>query len=144
MAQVLHGYNWVVQLFPNNAASLVCSTELNSVSLKWDRANPDVSTFGTTSTVKRIAGLRDYSVDFGGIWSSGTTASAVTSVLATEMNASSFTYFLIAPASIAGSPTYGGCAMIGNLSITGNMSTATAIAFTLQAGTGSLTVGVAV
>ena len=139
---IVHGYNWTVQLFPSGAASTTLNTEINSVSLKWDRDNPDVSVFGTT-TVKRLAGLRDYSVDFAGLWNSGTATSTAEGVLTTEMNASTNTLFLMGPASVTGSPVYSGCAVISNLSITGGMNAATAISFTFQAGAGSLTRGTA-
>lgn len=140
---IIHGYNMVVQLFPSGAASTVLTTEINSVALSWDRNNPDVSTFGTTSTTKRITGLRDYSIDFAGLWNSGTATSTAEGVLTTEMNASTNTLFMIAPASVTGSPVYSGCSVLSKLQITGGMNAPVAISFTLQAGAGSLTRGTA-
>ena len=141
---IIHGFNWVIQLFPSGAASTNLTTELNSVSLKWDRNNPDVSTFGTTSTTKRLSGLRDYSIDFAGLWNSGTSTSTAEGVLTTEMNATTNTLFLIGPACTVSCPVYSGCAVLSNLTITGGMNAATAISFTLQAAAGSLTRGTAV
>ena len=136
---IIHGYNFVVHLFPSGAASTNLQTEINSVALSWDRNNPDVSTFGTTSTVKRITGLRDYSIDFAGLWNSGTSTSTAEGVLTTEMNASTNTLFTIAPASVSGSATYSGCAVLSKLQVTGGMNTPVAISFTLQSAAGSLT-----
>ena len=134
MTQVL-GSNVALHLFPSGAASLNVSADLNSVTLKHSRNNPETTTFGKT-TAQRIAGIRDYSIDFAGIWNSGSIA---VDVLATEMGASTNTLFRLAPASVAASPMYTGCALISDWTVTGPVGGPVAMSFTLQSAAGSLT-----
>src|SRR3990167_3650129 len=135
MAQT-HGVNGILHIVAS-VGSLNVSGDLNNVTLKWDKNNPEVTTFGD-NTIQRISGLRDYSVDFAGIFNTG--ASTVNSFLAADMNASVNTIFTYAPGgSISGSPIYSGCALLSSYSITGPVNGPVAIAFTLQAAAGSLT-----
>ena len=136
MTRVL-GTNLILFLFPSGAASLAIQPDLNNVSLRWDKSNPEVTTFGK-ETVQRIAGLRDWTLDFAGIWNSG--GSAV-SLLATEMAGSTNTLLTFAPASVTGSPTYSGCGLMTNLTVTGTPPNPVAMSFSVQAGAGSMTVG---
>jgi len=132
----VHGTNTVFHIVAS-VGSLNISGDLNNVTLKWDKNNPDVTTFGD-NTIQRISGLRDYSVDFAGIFNSG--ASTVNSFLVADMNASINTIFTFAPGgSISGSPIYSGCALISSYSITNPVNGPAAISFTLQAAAGSLT-----
>ena len=132
----IHGTNGIFHIVAS-VGSLNISGDLNSVALKWDKNNPDVTTFGD-NTIQRISGLRDYSVDFAGIFNSG--ASTVNSFLVADMNASVPTIFSYAPGgSISGSPVYSGCALLSSYSITGPVNGPVAVAFTLQSATGSLT-----
>lgn len=134
-----HGNSVILHFFPSGAASANLTGDLNSVAMRWDKNNPDVTTFSGT-TLERISGLRDYAVDYAGIFNTGT--GNVEAVMTTEMNASTNTLFVLAPGgSISGSPTYSGCALLSNLTVNGPLNGPVAISFTLQAATGSLTRG---
>jgi|SRR3990167_2403073 len=138
MPQVF-GTNSVLHLLPATGASVDLTSDLTSITLRWDRANPDTTTFGTTNTVKRIAGLRDYVLDFAGIFNTGVSASGFSSALACAMGASENTLFKFAPAGcVAGCPFYTGCGMVGNMTITTTPTAMVGLSFTLQAGAGSL------
>lgn len=125
-----------------SAGSADVSGDINNVSVRWDKNNPDVTTFGDT-TIQRISGLRDYSLDFAGIFTPNTGGSGALdahSLMVSEMNASTMTVFRVAPAgSISGCPVYSGSALISSLQVTGPVNGPVAISFTLQSGAGSLT-----
>ena len=143
MPQVL-GNNAFIHIFPSGAASANLSGDANSVALRWDRNNPDVTTFTgaeTALTTERIAGARDYTLDFAGIYNTG--AASVQGIIEVEMAASTATLFLYAPASVTACPTYSGCGLLSNLTITTPLGGPAAISFTIQAATGSLTRGTA-
>ncbi len=134
----VHGTNVTLHMFPSGAACANLTGDLNSVSIKFSKNNPENTTFGK-STAQRLSGIRDYTVDYAGFWNSASNESTVI----TELNASLYTLFLIAPASITGCPTYSGCGLINNLTITGPTDGPVAISFSLHSGTGSLTRGTA-
>ena len=140
MSQI-NGFNMTVHFFPDSAASVNLTGDLTSAALRWDRANQDVTTFGAPYTVERLAGLRDWSMDFAGIWNSGTATIVPEGVFVTEMAGSKNGLILICPASITGSPIYSGCGLLTNFSITGPLTGPTAISFSMQAAAGSLTRG---
>ena len=125
-------------MFPSGAASANLTGDLNSISIKFSKNNPENTTFGK-STAQRLSGIRDYTVDYAGYWNSASNEATVF----TEMNASAYTLFLIAPASHTGSPTYSGCGLINNMTVTGPHDGPVAISFSIHAGTGSLTKGTA-
>lgn len=135
MSQV-HGNQAVVHLI-GSLASLNATGDLNNFTLRWDKNNPEVTTYGFT-TVQRISGVRDYSIDLAGIFNSG--ATCVYSQLVADMNASIPTLFRLAPAgSVSGSPVMSGCAFISTVGMTGPQNGPVAMTFTLQSGAGSLT-----
>ena len=144
MPQIL-GNNGYLNLFPSGAASGTLHGDANSIALRWDRNNPEVTTYTgaeTTLTTERIAGVRDYTLDFAGIYNTG--AAVVQGLIETEMAASTATLFVYAPASITGCPTYSGCGMLSNYTVTGPIGGPVAVSFSIQAATGSLTRGTAV
>lgn len=120
-----------------SAASADVSGDLNTVTLNFNRDNPETTTFGDT-TVQRIAGIRDYSIDFAGIYNSG--ACQVHSLAISDLNASLYTIFRFAPGgSVTGCPVYSGCALFTTFGITNPHNGPAAVNFSLQSGNGSLT-----
>ena len=135
MSQV-HGNQAVIHII-GSLASLNATGDLNNFTVRWDKNNPEVTTYGF-NTVQRISGVLDYSIDSSGIYNSG--ATCVYSQLVAEMNASTPTFFRIAPAgSISGSIVFSGCAFVSTVGITGPQNGPVAMTFTLQSGAGSLT-----
>ena len=135
MATIL-GTNSIVHLF-TNAGSTDISGDLNTISMNFNRDNPEVTTFGDL-TVQRIAGIRDYSFDFAGIYNTG--ASNVHSIAITDMNGSLYSLLKFAPGgSVTGCPVYSGCVLLTTIGITNPHNGPGAVNFSCQAGTGSLT-----
>ncbi len=135
MAQI-HANNSVIHII-GSLASLNATGDLNNHTVRWDKNNPEVTTYGF-STVQRISGVRDYSVDFAGIYNSG--ATCVWSQLVADMNASTPTLFRIAVGgSVTGNTVLSGCALISTVGLTGPQNGPQAMSFTLQSGAGSLT-----
>lgn len=140
MANTL-GNNIVVHIF-TTSGSIDASGDLNSSNLKWDRNNPETTTYGK-STVQRIAGLRDYSLDFAGLFNSG--PSAMFSQLIADMNASLYTLIKWLPAgSVTGCPILSGSMLLSSFNMSGPVGGPVAISWTAQAGAGSLTAASAV
>lgn len=135
MANVL-GENCILQIF-TTSGSLDVSGDFNSSDLNYSRNNPDVTTYGKT-TIQRIAGLRDYTLNFSGIFNSGVNT-AFTYILA-DVAASLPTLFKWAPGgSISGSPYFTGSAMFSDFKVNAPHNAAVAMSMTLQAAAGSLT-----
>lgn len=138
-----HGNNTKVLLYSaTGGASIDASGDLNSATFRWDRNNPDVTTFNATGvtalTTERLAGLKDYTLDFAGVLNTG--GSSIEDFLTTEFAASTYTRFIVAMAgSISGSPIYTGCSVLSTYNVTGPLNGPVAVSFTLQAGAGSLT-----
>lgn len=134
----IQGYNFVVNVYPSGTASAQLHPNQNSVTFRWDRANQDVTTFGDT-TIQRLAGLRDWTMDFAGLWTGSSASQSMESAVMLEMVASGQTYIEIAPASQTGCPVYAACGLITNVTLTGTPNTAVALSFSMQAGAGSVT-----
>lgn len=134
----IHGTNVVLQIFSSlSSGSIDASGDFNSATLRWDRNNAEVTTFSNL-TVQRISGIKDYTLDFAGIFRAGTTCPL--SHLVADMNASLPTQFKLAPGgSVSGSPVFSGCCFISTMSITGPQNGPVAMSFSLQSGAGSLT-----
>ena len=131
-----HGNQAVIHII-GSLASLNATGDLNNFTVRWDKNNPEVTTYGF-NTVQRISGVRDYSIDLAGIYNSG--ATCVYSQLVSEMNASTLTFFRIAPTgSISGSVVFSGCAFVSTVGLTGPQNGPVAMTFTIQSGAGSLT-----
>lgn len=135
MSNIL-GTNSIVQLF-TTSGSLDVSGDFNSTNLQFSRNNSEVTTYGMT-TVARISGLRDYSLDFAGIFNSG--SNTAFSYILADMNASLRTVFKFAPGgSVSGSPYFAGSALISAFNVESPVGGPVAMSLTLQAGAGSLT-----
>lgn len=134
------GYNFVVNVYPSGTASAQLHPNLNSVTFRWDRANQDVTTFGDT-TIQRLAGIRDWTMDFAGLWTGSSASQSAESAAFLEMVASGNTYIVLAAASQSGCPNYSGCGLLSNVTLTGTPNTAVALSFSVQSAAGSLTRG---
>lgn len=134
MGQIL-GTNSILILF-TSSGSVDASGDLNNSNLQWSRNNPDTTTYSKTTT-QRISGIRDYSLDFAGIWNSGSVLAH--NMMVADMNASLYTLFKWAPGgSVSGCPFYAGCALLSALNTESPVGGPVAMSFTLQSGAGSL------
>lgn len=135
MSQIL-GTNTVLQLF-TTSGSLDVTGDFNSTNLQYSRNNPETTTYSKT-TVQRISGLRDYSIDFAGIFNSG--SNTAFSYILADMAASVQTVFKFAPGgSVSGSPYFAGSALFSAFNVESPVGGPVAMSLTLQAGAGSLT-----
>ena len=136
----IQGYNFVVNVYPSGTASAQLHPNLNSVTFRFDRANQDVTTFGDT-TIQRLAGLRDWTMDFAGLWTGSAASQSAESATFLDMVASGNTIIALAPASVTGCPVYTGCGLLTNVTLTSTPNGAVALSFSVQAAAGSLTRG---
>lgn len=118
------------------SGSLDISGDLNNSNLQWSRNNPTTTTYGNT-TEQRISGIRDYSLDFAGIFAAGSITGFT--YLQADMNASLYTLFKWAPAgSTTGCPFYSGCALLSAFNVESPVGGPVAMSMTMQSGAGSL------
>src|SRR3990167_7980652 len=126
----IQGYNFVVNVYPSGTASAQLHPNLNSVTFRFDRANQDVTTFGDT-TIQRLAGLRDWTMDFAGLWTGSAASQSAESAAFLDMVASGNTVISVTPASQSGCPVYTGCGLLTNVTMTGTPNGAAALSFSV-------------
>lgn len=134
MANV-HGRNSLITVHDSAGTQRDLSGDSNSTTFTWSRDNPDTTTYSDDS-IQRIAGLRDATLNFAGIWSSGT--GNVDAVLAAIMAASGNTLVRYAPANVAGCPLFSACYLLQNYEVNSPVSGVVAFTGAFQLSSGSV------
>lgn len=135
----IHGKNALLTVHDSAGTQRDLSGDSNQASWSWSRDNPDTTTFSKDS-VQRLAGLRDCTLTFAGIWNSGT--GVVDATLAGIMAASLNTYVRFAEANVTGCPLLTACMSLQNYEVTAPVNGVVAFtaAFNLSSGSVSASV----
>jgi hypothetical protein len=134
----VHGKNVVIWVDDSGGTCRNMSGDKNSVTLAWNRNNPETTTFGKT-TVQRIAGLQDAVLSGAGVFNTDDTT-GIDAVFSGIMAASVNTRVQLAPAgSVSGCPLYSACYQMSKYSIVGPVNGVVAVNWEFQIASGSLT-----
>ena len=135
MAQI-HGRNLKLHIDDVSAASQDFTGDFNNITFSWTRDNPDVTTFGK-DTIQRMAGLRDATLSYSGIFNTGTVTAAC--VIGGLMNGSALTRVRWFPAgSTTGCMFWTGCFLVSKYEEVGPVNGPMAINMEMQMASGSV------
>lgn len=131
----IHGKNALITAHDSAGTQRDLSGDTNSATWTWSRDNPDTTTFGKDS-IQRIAGLRDATLNFAGIWNSGT--GVVDAVLSGIMAASLNTLVRYAPANVSGCPLFAACMLLQSYEVSAPVNGVVAFTGAFQLSSGSV------
>lgn len=134
----VHGKNATIWVWDASGTCRNLSGDKNSITLAWDKNNPETTTFGKVAT-QRIAGLTDATLSGAGIWNSDDTT-GLDDVLGGILAASTPTLVQFSPAgSLAGCPMYSACYQMSKYDVIGPIGGVVAANWEFQLASGSLT-----
>ena len=134
----VHGKNTVIWVWDTGGTCRNLSGDKNSVTMSWNKSNPETTTFGKIAT-QRIAGLYDVVLSGAGIFNTDA-STGINTVLAAIMAASTNTLVNLLPAgSVTGCPLYSACYQLSKYEIVGPVNGVTAVNWEFQLASGSLT-----
>jgi len=136
----VHGKNSVIYVWDAGGTCRNMSGDKNSVTLSWNRNNPETTTFGKVAT-QRIAGLHDGVLSGAGIWNSDA-SSGIDAIFSGIMAASIPTLVQYAPGgSVSGCRLYSACYQMSKYDVVGPVNGVVAVNWEFQLASGSITVG---
>ena len=133
----IHGRNSALAIWDSSAASQLVQGDLNSISFSWTRDNPETTTMGK-DTKQRIAGVRDATVSFAGIWNASAVL-GIDTVCSALMTASTIALLKYYPAGVTtGCAFYTGCFLLSEYSLQSTLSGAVSVTGTFNMASGSM------
>ncbi|MHA2069518.1 MAG: hypothetical protein ACXABY_34580 [Candidatus Thorarchaeota archaeon] len=136
----VHGSKARLKAYDQTGTEQDLSGDITSVTFSRSKNNPESTTFGNT-TVQRIDGLRDVTMDVTAIWEDNA-ADGVVSFL-DDMQAGSLTslvdYFPGGSVAASGSPQYSACYRLNSYAQNSPVDGITTVNFSMSIGSGSVT-----
>lgn len=134
----VHGKNSVIWVWDSNGTCRNISGDKNSITMSWNRNNPETTTFGKAG-VQRIAGLYDATMSGAGIWNSDA-SSGIDAVFSSLLATCQATLVNFLPGgSSTGCRMYSACMVLSKYDITTSVNAVVAVAWEFQLGSGSVT-----
>jgi len=132
------GQNAFITLVDSGCTVRPLRGDSNSISLSWTADTPESTTYGAT-TRTRLAGLKDWTLEFSGFFNDNATI-GVDTVLASVLGAQ--TEMTFGPAgSTGGYRKYSGSGIVSDYSVDTPVDGMVAVSFSMVASAGSLTTG---
>jgi len=140
MAQI-HGSKARVWMDDQAAACIEITADITEISFTRSRSDPETTTLGDNSVQREVAGIRDATLEFSGIWNTyGTPASGIVGLLDEAYSGSLTSRFQYAPAgSTVGCPLYTASMMIQNFAHRSPVGGIATVNFSAALASGSVT-----
>lgn len=136
----IHGSKARIWMDNQAAACQELTADVTEITFNRSRSDPETTTLGDNSVQREVAGIRDATLEFSGIWNTTATPSGIVGMLDEAYAGSLISRFQYAPAgSTAGCPIYTASMMVQSLAHRSPVGGISTINFNAALASGSVT-----